>query len=146
MNVVDQQRERPVPREVGREPVERVAGSERVVRGDRARPVELEPEDRRGEACGAREQGLRLDRRVAQDLVEELPDDAERERALELRAAGLQCEQPRVGSRRSRGVEQRRLAHARRPVEHDQAADAVGRPRERASDGLELGVALEQPV
>ena len=81
------------------------------------------------------------------DLVEQLADDAERERALELGAAGAQRQQPGVGRRRARGVEQRRLAHARRRRRPRPGSPAPSaRPRERAPDRLELGVALEQPV
>ena len=64
-------------------------------------PVELDAEQRRGEARRAREQASGR-RPAAQHLVEQLADDAEGERALELGAAGREHEQPGVlGVRRA---------------------------------------------
>ena len=144
--VVDEQRQRPLRREVGGQPVERVPGGERVVRArPRVAPRSSTPSSGRGEPRRAREQGgVRLARSTSSNSWRTTPNANARSSSAP-RARSV--EQPRLGRGRARGVEQRRLADARRPVDHDQAARRPSaRPRERAPDRLELGVALEQPV
>jgi hypothetical protein len=91
VGVVDEDRQRALRGEVGGQPVQRVAGGERVVRGCRGRTVQLDREQRGSEPRRAGKERRRVDERAAQDLVEQLADDAEAERALELGAA---CSQP----------------------------------------------------
>ena len=85
LEIVDQDRERAVGRQVGREPVEAVQGGERRV--VRPLPVVRLGDDAEDVACGGRRtgQGELLRDAVDQDRLEELPHDAEgnaRSRAL----------------------------------------------------------------
>jgi hypothetical protein len=139
MSVVDEQGERPFRGQVGRQPVEGMARRERVVGGHRRI---LDPKDRRG---GSRSAGEQRGRRLAQDLVEELADDAEGEGPLQLGAAGSQRQQPGICRPGPRRLQQARLPDAGRPVDGQQPTGTVGRLLQRASDRAELAVALEQP-
>jgi hypothetical protein len=56
--------------------------------------------------------------------LQELPDDAEAERALELRPAGAERLEPGLARERARGGHERGLADARRPLDHERPAVA----------------------
>jgi hypothetical protein len=146
VGVVDEDRQRALRGEVGGQPIQRVPGGERVVRGCRGRPVELDREQRGSEPRRAGKERGRVDDRAAQDLVEQLADDPEAERPLELGAACSQHEQVLVLRDGQRGVQQRRLADARRAVDDDQAAGSLRGSRERPPDRLELVLTLEEPA
>ena len=81
--------------------------------------------------------------RLRQGRLEQLAHHAEGEVALELAAARAQRPRPRRVGHGARGADERRLADARRALDHQQAAAAVLRPRHRRLDARQLRVALE---
>ncbi len=144
VRVVDEHRDRTLAREVGRQPVERVAGRERVLgRGDGG-ALERDAEQRGGEPGRAGEQRVGLAAPALQGLVEELAHDPEREVLLELGAARSEDREPGLGRGVPRRLHQRRLADAGRPVDQHHAAGALRGPGDRLPHHGELGVALEQ--
>ena len=98
VRVVDEQRQRLLPGEIGGEAIEPVQHGERPLRPERQR-VGLRRRDVEQRRRMARRT---LERRRAVAVVdrglEQLPRDAEPERPLELRAPGAQQPQPRLGA------------------------------------------------
>ena len=123
-------------------------GERRVGRGDLALAA-------LGQRPGQAEQPPRHPRRTLQEIVarargslrqgrlEQLPDHAEGEVALELATARAQGPRPRRLGDRPHGADERRLADARRALDHEQAAVAALRPRHRRLDARELRITLE---
>ena len=147
VRVVDQHRQGSLGGEVRQQPVERVAGGVGIVRGHRAGAAfDVDGEQRGRHSRRAGEQRRGVEGATAQHLVEQLADDPEPERALELGTACAEHEQVGLERNRVRGVEQRRLADARRAVDDDERSGFLRRVQERGADGFELTIALEKPV
>ena len=118
---------------------ERRLGLARARVGERARV-----EERLGERGRAREQlGAHARRRGREQRLEQLPDDAEGELALELAAARGEHAHV-VAERCARLGQQARLADAGAALDHDQRAVAGARPLGEREDRRELAVALEE--
>ena len=141
LQIVDREHKGSRLRQVGRQPVEPVQERIDVLF---ARVALARSEQARALGCGAAEQPrpLLLGRRCNRCL-EELPDDAERERRFQLaRAAGENC-QTGGGRACSPLREQRRLSDPRRPFDHDQPAGAGLSARDRRVDCGQLFRAFE---
>jgi hypothetical protein len=143
VQVVDREQERPAGREVRRQPVEAVKGRQRGIRAGLGDEL-LGVEERLGQRRRAREQlGSLFARKRCEQRLEELPHDAEREGAFELRASGAEhlhagAVTAGLGLRHQRG-----LADAGRAFDsHEQAARFAA--CDEALKGRELSVALEQ--
>jgi predicted SnoaL-like aldol condensation-catalyzing enzyme len=118
-----------------------VQGLEADISPQRASLVGLEQPCRR--AGAAREKagpvGLPADHRLQQ-----LADDTERERLLELGAPGLERQHPGLPGRRASLTRQHRLAHAGRPLDQEQRPVSGTGAVESLSQGLELDFTLKQ--
>ena len=145
LNVVDEQHQRPVDREVERQPEQAVQRGERALGlggGIRAgRRLEHGPGGGRGSG----------QRRLAllgppQRELEELSHDAEGELALELGAAGGQHERPAGGDVATHLGQQPGLADPRRAVDQQHAAVAAERGVGRALELGDLAVPFDQVV
>jgi hypothetical protein len=123
-----------------------VARGERVLRRTAGRPFDLDVEQRRREARGARKQRGRVRGGVVHDPIEELADDSVGERRLDLRAACAQSSEPGFGGGGAGLFDERGLADPGRPVDQQQSAIARAGVTCRAANRLKLVVALEQPV
>ena len=146
MRVVHENAQRRPLGEVGADPVEAVEDRERRVlireRGATAVGGARQPEQARGHPGGAGQQPLGAP--APQDRIEELPDDAEGELALQLGAPGAEHPHARGVGGLPAGRQQGRLAHARRPLDDDQGAMPLARPGERPVDPREVVVALQE--
>jgi hypothetical protein len=120
------------------EPVERSEGGVAPLRLERRAHLAEQP---LGEPRRAREQrfGLGVDRRL-----EQLAGDAERERVLQRRTAGLEHAQAGGRGVAPRPRQQARLAHAGRTVQDHEPAAAAARALDRAAQPAKLVLALEQ--
>ena len=75
--------------------------------------------------------------------LEQLPDDAEREFALELASAGGQRNEPRRPGKHPRLGQQPCLPDARAALDHDKTTVAAMRRAEHGLQGSKLGLTLE---
>ena len=138
VQVVDLEQQRVLGGEVERQPVQAVQGGEgRVAACGRAVLGALEDHARgRG--------GSREHVGIADDALEELADDAERELALQLARAGVEDERA-VGDRAAPELgHQARLADPRRALDQHGAALALDRLLEQRVQQRDLAVALDQ--
>ena len=147
VRVVDGEHERAVAAEVRAQPVEAVQHGERRVGGRHLLPVRArarQPQQPPGHAGRPLEQVVAgAGRDLGQGRLEQLAHDAEGEVALELAAARAQRPRARGVRERAGGADEGRLADARGPLDHEQAAVATLRARHRGLDARQLGVALE---
>lgn len=146
VQIVHRDQERLDERQVGGEPVDRVqrreAGPLR-----RAISVWMRRQDRGRRRRGPGEQLLTpRGIGVRDDGLEQLPDRAEREPALELGAARAEDTQARglgpLPDRREQGA----LAAARHALDHDQPAPARASYRQRTVQRFQLGLPFKKKV
>ena len=145
MEVVDDEELRARRGEVRHEPVEAVERAELRIRvAGGARP--LRQQDRRGQRGGAAQRALaRCLGHPPQPRLQQLPRDAPGVRGLELAAAGRGDGEAALRRGLPGGLEQARLADARRALDDDGAAAPRDRVAERSVEDGELGVPLVQP-
>ena len=142
VGVVDEHRDRTLAGEVGRQPVERVAGANGSSGAVTATPSSGMPSSGAANrppvnsAAGSRPSAL-------QGLVEELAHDAERE-LLRARRRAYEDHESGLGRGLPCRLHQRRLADAGGPVDDHHAAGALRSRGDRLLHHRELGVALEQ--
>ena len=139
MQVVDDQRERPVGGEVQRQPVEAVEHSEggvlRHALGGRAEDW----------GRGLRRVRKPVPGRPARDeRFEQLPHDAEREGTLELRPARSEDAEAVLAGLGPQRREQAALADAGRPLDDGDARPSGGGACDQLVHGCELAVALDE--
>jgi hypothetical protein len=142
VRVVGDQQQRPPLGEVGDEPVE---GVRRGEPGHRHRAGgTVEPERGGGGRRGTAEQAVALvERRRAQEGLEELGREAVREVALEIGSARAQHVEPAVAGHLPGGAEQRGLPDPGRALQYEQRPGAVGRRVEGGGHLAELGLPLD---
>ena len=141
VDVVDAQQQRLARRQVRAEPVQPVQDGEQVARAFTGRAGQ--PECRGGQRRGALDDvGELLRRRESQRGLEQLPYDAEREVALQLRAAG--AERAQAVRRLARRAQHLRLADPCRALDDDQRAGAVACRAQPGADPRQLPFAFEE--
>jgi hypothetical protein len=141
VQIVDRQQQRRLRAPVERQPVEPVKRRE----GGVVKLVAVSAghaEDRSGAGGRAGQQLVATVRR--HKPLEQLPDDTEREVALELAAACREDGPTVVGGPRTELREQPRLADARLALDQDRAPRTQPRVRQQRRERAELRVALEQ--
>ena len=147
--VVDDEAQRRRGGEVRAQPVETVQDRERGIDARRRKAVD-ERRARQSQQAGRRAGiGLKEIRalvlvRLDEHRLEQLAHHAEGEVALELRSACREDAHPAVRGGAPRRAEQRRLADAGRPLDHDEGAAAAPRLRERRLDPRGLLPPLEK--
>ena len=145
LEVVDDEELRAGGGEVRDEPVEAMQRAEHRV-GVAGGARTLRQQDRRGQRGRAAQRALaRGLGHPPQPRLEQLPRDAPGVRRLELAAAGRRDGEATLRRGLADGLEQARLADARRPLDDDGAAAPGGGVAERRVEDGELGVPLVQP-
>ena len=132
-------------REIGHEPVEAVDGGACRVRAGQGRvaPAASDSQDRRGDGCRPLEE-LRGLGAACEQGVEELPNHAIGEVALELPAPGPQPVEAGIRCDHPSGVEQARLADPRRALDRHRCPAARGRRGGQLAQLRELSLPFDQ--
>jgi hypothetical protein len=145
VRVVNCQEQRPAFGDVDGHPVQPVqAGEDRAVQRPCLVPGD-QPQYRSGQLCRTGQQGRPIRGGNPADVrIEQLPDDPERQPALELAAAGGQHGHPAGSGPLARGPDQPCLPDPGSPLDHEQAATTAARRLDPLRDDRELGLALEQ--
>ena len=142
MRVVDQQRQRPAPGEIGGEAIEAVQDRERSLRPER-----------QGRGFGLRdvEECRRIPRRTLEGAVattdrglEQLPHDAEAERALELGPPSRQRPQPNLARTAIGRRDEHGLTDPRRPLNDNRPSLAGGHRLDARPDQIKLHTSLKE--
>ena len=144
MDVVDDDEQRRALREPDEQPVEPVERREVGV-GRRAGVGLGEERQRVRRATLEQRRTLGLGERGERRL-EQLPDGAEREVALELRAAGAQHLQPALLDDLAHGGEQTRLADPGRPLDQHEAAAPGGGGVDERAQRLQLVLPVDESL
>jgi hypothetical protein len=143
VHVVDGEQERPAGSDVRCQPVQAMKGCQRRARSRLCRQLGgLEERRRKRGGAGEQLSSLLLGHN-RKERLEELPDDAVRERALELGAACAQHLHARLLAPPLRLRHQGRLADSRRPLDRKQPTTACGRV-DQSLDCHQLGLTLEE--
>jgi hypothetical protein len=143
VDVVDRQQQRRPVRQVGAQPVQPVQHGERAVgQHPAARAAGGRLEDRRGQPGRALEQRGTVG--GGHDRLEQLPHDAERELALELRPARTGHGHAPAARDAIGGEQQLRLADSAGALHEHRRARAAARRLEPLGDHAELPVPVEQ--
>jgi hypothetical protein len=143
VQVVDRDEKRSAGGDVGRQPVEAMERRQRRIPGRLDRQLGGLEERRRERGSADKQLGSLLLRQAGEERLEELPDDAVRERALELGAARAQHLHPRLSGASLRLRHEGRLADSGRALDRKQPTTASGSADE-SLDCNQLGLTLKE--